>query len=243
MIPCLQRRDFDPHHPERMDDPHADPAELAADLAHLRTINRWFGGHTAARFALRRYRRAHPTPPASILDVCCGSGDLTSFQSALAGHPPTTGLDLHPITLAQAAHLHRNSPIRWRRADATALPFPDQSFDLVTCHLALHHFSDHNAVCVLREIRRVARRAAIVTDLIRSTTAYVSVWLLVHLWMKAPMTRHDALLSVRRAFNAREFRALAHQAGWTGTSHHRLPWHRQGLVWINAPSAASTETK
>jgi hypothetical protein len=75
----------------------------------------------------------------------------------------------------------------------------------------------------------VARRHVVVADLERSRTAYVGVWLLVHLWLRAPMTQHDALLSVRRAFNREELVAMARAADWPRVEHHTLPWHRQAI--------------
>lgn len=230
IIPFLLQRDDDFTRKEQMDDPKADPIALAHDLARLRTINRWFGGQTAARFTLRQYRHFLAADPGSILDVCCGSGDLTALQSRLAGQATAHGVDAHPVTLAEARRLHPGPQLCWTQADARRLPFPDHSFDLVTCHLALHHFSRDDATAVLRELSRVARSLAVLTDLTRSSAAWISAWLLVHLWMREPMTRHDALLSVRRAFNAEELLALAAEAGWTNARWHCLSWHRQALV-------------
>jgi len=224
MLPDLAARAFDPGEPEWMDHPEADPRALAEDLAHLRTINRWFGGHAAARYAARMAE-----PGASLLDVACGSGDLTVLQkhALQAGH--CVAVDRHPFTLAEAAKTHPDAGVEWREGDATKLPFADGSFDWVTCHLALHHFSGPEALVVLRELRRVARKGVVVADLERSAAAYAAVWLLVTLWLRAPMTRHDALLSVRRAFNRHELQALAREAGWSGFTWSRLPWHRQAI--------------
>lgn len=227
MFPDLTSRFFDPAVPEQMDDPAVDPEGLRRDLANLRTINRWFGGQDAARFAASR---AQPGILTSLLDCACGSGDLTRLQAGLLRPNRSIGLDFHPLTLAEARRLHGHNPIEWVQGDLTALPFAEASFDLVTCHLALHHFSGPDAVRVLRELARVSRGLVVVTDLERSSLGYLGVWLLVHLWLRAPMTRHDALLSVRRAFHKTELLELAREAGWSNVRHHRLPWFRQALV-------------
>jgi ubiquinone/menaquinone biosynthesis C-methylase UbiE len=226
ILPDLRTRFFDPTCPEQMDLPDLDPDELSADLANLRTINRWFGGHSAARFAAAR---ASSLPSPTLLDAACGSGDLTRLQCRLLRPSRAVAVDLHPQTLAEARRQSGAEKIEWIVADITQLPFPDATFDLVTCHLALHHFAEADAVRVLRELRRVARRHVVVADLERSRAAYVGVWLLVHLWLRAPMTQHDALLSVRRAFNREELVALARAADWPRVEHHTLPWHRQAI--------------
>ena len=232
MLPHLATRFFDPAHPELMDRPDVDPAELAEDLANLRTINRWFGGHTAARFASTR---AAGLDAPTLLDVACGSGDLTVLQYRLLRPARAVAVDLNEQTLTQARRDPHAPPIEWVQADATQLPFADHTFDLVTCHLALHHFAQTDAVRVLQELRRVSRRHVVLTDLERTRWAYAGVWLLVHLWLRAPMTRHDALLSVRRAFTRNELLALARQAGWTEVSHRTLPWHRQAICLALEP--------
>lgn len=227
MLPDLTIRSFDPAEPEWMDHPGVDPAALADDLAHLRTINRWFGGHSAAFQAARLAKSG-----GSLLDVACGSGDLTVLQQQAMRAIRCVALDAHPLTLAEAARTHTGCGVEWVQGDARHLPFADASFDWVTCHLALHHFSDADAVQVLCELNRVARKGVFVADLERSPWAYASVWLLVHLWLRAPMTRHDALLSVRRAFSAEELKSLARVAGWRSFNHRRLAWHRQAIYLL-----------
>ena len=72
----------------------------------------------------------------SILDVACGTGDLT-LDLLRRGHR-VTGVDLSEQMLALARQ--KASPARFQLADAEALPFADASFDAVTCAFGIRNF-------------------------------------------------------------------------------------------------------
>jgi SAM-dependent methyltransferase len=96
--------------------------------------------------------------------------------------------------------------------DARALPFPDRSFDLVTCSLSLHHFPPDEAASVLQEVARVARRAWVVVDVERGLLPYLGArWL--RILLRNRLTRHDAPASVLRGYSLSELRALLARAG------------------------------
>jgi SAM-dependent methyltransferase len=65
-----------------------------------------------------------------------------------------TGLDLNPAMLDVARRIRRE--VNWRQGDAAALPFADDSFDVVTCQMALMFMPDRRRA--LAEMARVARR-------------------------------------------------------------------------------------
>ncbi len=72
----------------------------------------------------------------SILDVACGTGDLT-LDLLRRGHR-VTGVDLSEQMLALARR--KAAPARFQLADAEALPFADASFDAVTCAFGIRNF-------------------------------------------------------------------------------------------------------
>lgn len=72
----------------------------------------------------------------SILDVACGTGDLT-LDLLRRGHR-VTGVDLSEQMLALARR--KAEAARFQLADAEALPFPDASFDAVTCAFGIRNF-------------------------------------------------------------------------------------------------------
>ena len=116
----------------------ASPSQYAGDT--LTILQEWVG------------RR----PGAQALDVATGAG-FTAMTLAPLVHE-VVGTDLTEERLAQARRLAGErglSNVRFQTADATALPFPDASFDLVTSRFAPHHFTDLRRG--LQEIVRVLK--------------------------------------------------------------------------------------
>jgi len=96
-----------------------------------------------------------------VLDVATGAGH-TAF--AYAPHVARiVASDITPEMLEQTAeHAGKRglSNIETRIADAEALPFPDEAFDLVTCRIAAHHFPD--VPLFVSEVRRVLKPAGLI---------------------------------------------------------------------------------
>ncbi len=98
-------------------------------------------------------------PDARVLDLCCGTGDMTFALRKRAGGnaPQILGADFSHAMLSRARSKslgQRNSP-RWIEADALNLPFPDVHFNLVTFAFGFRNLADYDAG--LREIVRVLR--------------------------------------------------------------------------------------
>ncbi|MDQ3548158.1 MAG: methyltransferase domain-containing protein [Chloroflexota bacterium] len=191
---------------------------LSGNLRDIRRANRWFGGTRAIRDEIAPLARRNTAEPLSILDVATGSADipvaLVNWAEREGNGLRIVATDLQPAVLAVARAAVRPERITVEQADALSLPYPDDTFDVVTLSLALHHFEPEDAQRVLREMGRVARQALIVNDLERSRSGYLGAWLFAHLLTTNPMTRNDAPLSVRRAYTRPEALALAHAAGW-----------------------------
>jgi ubiquinone/menaquinone biosynthesis C-methylase UbiE len=112
-----------------------------------------FGAHAAAYATSDVHAKGHslerlvaltrPMPHWRVLDVATGAGHTAL---ALAPHVARViASDMTEEMLAEAAKLARArglGNVETQRASAEALPFPDASFDLVTCRLAAHHFTD-----------------------------------------------------------------------------------------------------
>jgi demethylmenaquinone methyltransferase/2-methoxy-6-polyprenyl-1,4-benzoquinol methylase len=87
--------------------------------------------------------------PERILDVGCGTGKQLSL---LPETMDAVGIDLSEAMLEQA---HRQAPGKCQQADATAIPFDDQSFDLILSQFALHEKPTETIDQELREVRRL----------------------------------------------------------------------------------------
>ena len=92
----------------------------------------------------------------ALLETAAGTGRVTRALAQLAGPGATiTATDLNEPMLARAAQIVLAPNIRWRQADAQALPFDDESFDAVVCQFGVMFFPDKAAG--FREARRVLK--------------------------------------------------------------------------------------
>ena len=95
-------------------------------------------------------------PDVRVLDLCCGTGDMAFALLKRGKHAQITGVDFSRAMLELAARKSgATSPICWIEADALRLPFPDESFDLVTSAFGFRNLANYDAG--LREIRRVLK--------------------------------------------------------------------------------------
>ncbi|MES2390098.1 MAG: bifunctional demethylmenaquinone methyltransferase/2-methoxy-6-polyprenyl-1,4-benzoquinol methylase UbiE [Acidobacteriota bacterium] len=96
-------------------------------------------------------------PNARVLDLCCGTGDMTEALLNLRPQQgePITGLDFSSEMLARARHKFPTPQILWVEGDAMHLPYPDASFDLVTSAFGFRNLPNYAAG--LAEIHRVLR--------------------------------------------------------------------------------------
>lgn len=136
-----------------------------------------------------------------------------------------------PVLAVARANCASFPEIHPEQQNALALTYADQSFDFVFCQGVLHHFSPAEAVTVFQELARVARRAVIIVDLRRSLPVYLGGWVLLHTLVRNPVTRHDGLASIRRAYTPQEVRALAAQTELRSASIHTTLYFRQTLIW------------
>jgi len=214
-----------------MDDFSITDARLTRALQDLRRINRLLGAYAATDRVLDPLLQRHAR--LRILDVGCGLGDhlvhLARRADQFGCRADLIGTDANPVTVGHArAHLDAHlspslrSRVRVEIADAQDLSCPDDAVDVVHAALLLHHFHGPDAVQLLAELRRVARRGLLINDLHRHPFAYAGSWLLSRLLRLAPMVQHDAPMSVRRGFRRAELLRLARDAQLPPAS---IRWH------------------
>jgi len=105
--------------------------------------------------------RAAARSPSAVLELAAGTGVVTrGLAAALPRETTLVATDLNPGMLAVAEARGAPRPagaqdVTWQTADAQALPFDDDSFDLVVCQFGVMFFPDRPAAHA--QVRRVLR--------------------------------------------------------------------------------------
>lgn len=225
--------------PELLDGPIDDPVELAGNLDDLARVNRWLSGVALTTRGIERLILGGAVKRRlSILDVGTGAADI---PEALRGWARRRNrmVDLLAIdvneTILQQARTRAPLGVSFVAADGRCLPLPDGAVDVATASLVLHHLRPADAVSLLRELARVARLGVVVNDLVRSRHGYLGALLLANLTTRNRLTRHDAPLSVRRAYSLPELLDLARRAGLSPILLREPLGYRVALVARTAP--------
>jgi ubiquinone/menaquinone biosynthesis C-methylase UbiE len=232
-ILARMQREFSESQPELMDLPNQDEDALRNDLQHLARLNRTFGGKKAVETVF--HRLADKTKSLLLIDLASGYGDhgrnLLGLSDARQHDVTVVAVDFQFQTLQIArAATPSTKKMFFVQADARQLPFRNQAADLAFCSLALHHFAEKDALTVLQEMARVGKFGTACVDLVRSRLAAFCIWLLTTFLIRDPMVRHDARLSVRRAFTDAEMKSLAHRAGWPNLKQIKFFWFQQAVL-------------
>ena len=216
-----------------MDRPQPVSSELEKDLRNIRQLNRFFGSHRLVLHFLRRWIK--PGDHVRIVDLATGSGDIprliVDYAQKIGAKVEVDALDRQSATLEIARKLSGNYP-EISYIDANVLEWqPADPYDIVLCSLALHHFSDEDAVRLLRRCRELSQKFVLVSDLRRGLLATIGVYLLTALIFCEPMTRYDGRVSAARAFSFAELDDLAGRAGWRNFQHKKFHFARQA-IWL-----------
>jgi SAM-dependent methyltransferase len=237
------KRHFNPAILEMMDREQPLSAELERDLERIRQFNRWFGSYQLIFSFIRRWIK--PGAQLRVVDLATGSGDIPrliiDYSRSIGAAVEIDAVDHQPATLEIARKLSVGYPeISYIDADILEC-CPAGPHDMALCTLALHHFSDEDAVKVLQRCTELATKFVLVSDLRRGLFLKGAIHVLTTFVFCEPMTRHDARLSAARAFSFSEMRDLASKAGWQGFGHKRFRFGRQA-IWLEAGRASSSQS-
>ncbi|HJQ98250.1 MAG TPA: methyltransferase domain-containing protein [Candidatus Polarisedimenticolaceae bacterium] len=205
--------------PEWMDRADNSKHDLEGALADIHKVNRLLRGSKILIDALRPcLEKQREGETLTILDVGTGGGDLpidiVLEARKMGKRVRITAVEKDATTAAYAKEqAGPYAEIDVQLADATRLPYPPESFDVVIASLFLHHFDAEHAAKLLREFRVLARRAVLINDLRRHLIPWAFIGIAAHVTGRHAMFRHDAPLSVLRGFTTTELRQAAREAG------------------------------
>ena len=228
---------------ELLDDPCADPTLVRRQLSDIARLNALFGGTHAVLEALEPiFRRSGNVQRATcnghwtLLDVGSGSGDITR-AAVVAAH--RHGIELTPVGIdlnRTAARLARSGGVATIVADGSRLPLRPRSVDVIVASQVLHHLPRAIAVRWIATFDRVARRTVVLADLRRSRVAMAGVWAASFCLAMSGVSRHDAVLSLKRGYTREEFRDMLRDADVQAVARYR-PGARIVAAW--SPGASS----
>ena len=185
-----------------------------------------------------------PIEGRECLDVATGSGHTAFYLAKQLGHVFAVDINDEMLKVAQEEADKKSLGIRFLKSDCCDLFFDDNTFDLVACRLAAHHFS--NVAGFLGEVHRVLRPGGefILVDNIVPDSKETASWLNDYERERDPS--HQACLAEG------DWTALAQERGFdvTKTLTHKQtlefqPWmermsidqERQDEFWKKLQSA------
>ncbi|GAA4361129.1 hypothetical protein GCM10023185_28000 [Hymenobacter saemangeumensis] len=216
-----------------MDDLTLANEALRQNLDELETINTWLGGYAPVLHALDRLKPRFPAGrPLRLADLGSGGGDTLRHVARWARKNAVavelTGIDANAFMLDYSRSKSQGFPeISYQQFDIFSPAFQAQEYDIVTCSLFCHHFTDEELVPLLRSWQQQARVAVVVNDLHRHWLAYHSIKWLTRLFRGSYLVQHDAPLSVARSFRQADWEKLLARAGIT---RYELRW-RWAFRW------------
>ncbi len=219
---------------EMLDGEGHDPVLLAANLADMQRVNKWLGGTGLTIRALRMLLPdLQPGDELTVIDVGAGAADIPSAIATWAQRreyrAAVTAVDLS-LGVIDVLSDELHTTLNVALADARRLPFAKRSFDVAICSLLLHHLNPRDAVITLAEMGRVAKHGIVVNDLMRTWFGYFSAWALSRTLTTNPLTRHDAPLSVQRAYTIEEMAELADEAGLGAVTFIKSLGYRTAMI-------------
>lgn len=214
MLEKFRRRS---HDPENIDQGTYTPEEYEGCLVELRRVNRWLGDTKVLQDLFLNRIETQELLTISVLDVGAGSGELlrvaANWARAQDRKAFLVGLELNERSAKSIVEESREFPeIKSVQADGLRLPFSDGAFDYAIQSLTLHHFDDADAIRILREMGRVARRGIFVIDLHRSPLAYFLYTTVGKLFLHTRLLREDGALSILKSWKRDELEGLGREA-------------------------------
>jgi demethylmenaquinone methyltransferase / 2-methoxy-6-polyprenyl-1,4-benzoquinol methylase len=126
-------------HVQSIFDSIAPSYDLLNHLLSMGLDRRWWGR------SARSFRPVLARPEARVLDLCCGTGDMTAalLRERPVGGVPVMGLDFSGEMLERARVKYSGANAVWVKGDAMHLPYAEGSFDLVTAAFGFRNLTNY----------------------------------------------------------------------------------------------------
>jgi ubiquinone/menaquinone biosynthesis C-methylase UbiE len=220
---------------ELLDSDQWSGAEVACALGAIGRVNRLYGGNRMHKRLFRRVCSKFTVKKLQVLEVASGYADVLQAAS-LTLKKQNVSLEISLLDrcakhLPQRHNWHKDlHPPKLMTGDALQMDLPDNSVDVVSCCLFLHHLSVDEARAFLREALRVSRVAVLINDVERKRVNYF----LSHLYRfmdPSRLSRHDGPASVRQAYTFKEMQDLLKETQCNYELERGYLYRLGGIAW------------
>jgi 2-polyprenyl-3-methyl-5-hydroxy-6-metoxy-1,4-benzoquinol methylase len=197
--------------PELMDSEPVAYAEFAECLHDLARINQLTLAYRPTLAFLDAMAKQHQDKPLTILDAGSGGGDMLRVVAHWAQRRgrqvSLIGVDLHPYARQAAETMGTTPSIRYVSADIFSFE-PSTNIDIILSSLFTHHLNDAQLQDFIAWMERRARIGWCINDLHRHWLPYYFIRYAAPLLSRNRLIRHDAPVSVARAFRRSDWETL-----------------------------------
>ena len=218
---------------EIMDDLHCSGEDLHQTLRELESINHLLGGNDVTMNGIHQLLdKVRISKDLNIVDLGCGGGGILKLIRRLLDKKKIggvlTGIDANPNVVKFAlSQTPASCRIQYESLNIFSDEFKARKFDIVTGTLFFHHFTTEQLVGFLKQLKSQASLGLIINDIHRHWFSYYLIKWLTQLFSRSRMVRHDAPLSVLRAFTKNELLEILLRSGIV---HFSIKW-RWAFRW------------
>lgn len=186
--------------------------DLKTNMQELNVINTLLGGH---HITLQGFKQLLGSRKAiRVAEIGCGGGDNIAVIQRYCQQRQivvqAVGIDREPHICAYAEAKH--PAIQIQCCDYREAVFAEPP-DIIFSSLFCHHFNHDQLVEQILWMKEKAGIGFFINDLHRHVIAYYSIKILTKLFSRSYLVKHDAPLSVARAFTYRDWEKIFAEAG------------------------------
>ncbi len=205
------------YYKELLDSDEIPFVDIQQNMEELSVINHKLGGHRINIKGLKTVlRNSGLNKAVRILEIGCGGGDnlqvLKKYFQEREIPFKLTGVDIKKECIEYAEEQTANSQIEFICSDYRNYELTEKPH-VIFSSLFCHHFTNAELVEMLKWKHQNSVFGFFINDLRRDTVAYHSIKLLTRIFSKSYLVKHDAPLSVKRAFIREDWHKLFSRAG------------------------------